>query len=118
MPSPNRKVVKSYLNPDEYQQVINSAAKARLSVSTFVKRVCLFQDVRGTVDHQAIHALAKTNADMGRLGGLFKMFLSEGKAGQQVDELKRILKSIESTKAQLTKDYQRVVKEYENKGRS
>jgi hypothetical protein len=114
-PALSRKTLKSYLTQNEYQQVAELAAKASLPVSKFCKRVCLAQDVRSTVDHQAVLALAKANADMGRLGGLFKMFLSEGKAGQYVDELRATLRSIEDTKAKLVKDFEMVVKEISKK---
>ena len=114
-PTQRRKTMKSYLTPKEYQHVVESAAKASLPVSKFCKRVCLAQDVRSTVDHQAVLALAKANADMGRLGGLFKMFLAEGKSGQYADELRATLRSIEDTKDKLLKDFQMVVKEFSRK---
>ena len=114
-PPQSRKTMKSYLTQKEYQQVAESAAKARLPVSKFCKLVCLAQDVRSTVDHQAVLALAKANADMGRLGGLFKMFLSEGKAGQNADELRATLRSIEDTKDKLVKDFEIVVREFARK---
>ena len=114
-PTQSRKTMKSYLTQKEYQLIAESAAKARLPVSKFCKRVCLAQDVRSTVDHQAVLALAKANADMGRLGGLFKMFLSEGKAGQYADELRATLRSIEDTKDNLVKDFEMVVKEFARK---
>ena len=117
MPSANRKVIKSYLTPDEYREVARSATNAGLSVSTFVKRICLAQAVRSIVDHQAVLVLAKANADMGRLGGLFKMFLSEGRAGQHADELRAVLRSIETTKDQLARDYEAVARGFSRRGR-
>ena len=115
MPVRSRKTLKSYLTQDEYQQITESAAKARLPVSKFCKRVCLAQEVRSTVDHQAVVTLAKANADMGRLGGLFKMILSEGNAGEYAGELQATLRSIENTKDTLLKDFQTVVKEFTKK---
>ncbi len=117
MPSTNRKVIKSYLTPDEYREVARSATNAGLSVSTFVKRICLAQTVRSIVDHQAVLVLAKANADMGRLGGLFKMFLSEGRAGQHADELRAVFRSIETTKDQLARDYEAVARGFSRRGR-
>ena len=114
-PNQSRKTLKSYLTSKEYQQVTESAAKASLPISKFCKRVCLAQDVRSTVEHQAVLELAKANADMGRLGGLFKMFLSEGKAGQYADELRSVLRSIEDTKIKLQKGFQVVVNEFTKK---
>ena len=115
MPSPNKKLVKAYLTPEEYQQVNESAAKAGLSVSTFIKRVCLGHKISSTVDHQAVLALAKANADLGRLGGLFKMFLSEGKAGQHADELRVTLRKIEESKNKVAKQFNALIKEITHK---
>ena len=62
MPCSDKKPVKAYLTPDEHQQVTESAAKAGLTVSTFVKRVCLGHEVQSTVHHQAVLAVMKANA--------------------------------------------------------
>lgn len=115
MPSPNKKTIKAYLTTDEHQRLTESAAKAGLSVSTFVKRVCLSHNVHSTVDHQAVLSLIRANADLGRLGGLFKMFLSEGKAGQHAEELRATLRSIEAAKDQITKEYNTVIREFTRK---
>jgi hypothetical protein len=105
MPCPDKKPVKAYLTSDEHQQLVESAAKAGLTVSTFIKRVCLGQRVQSIVDHQAVLAVMKANADLGRLGGLFKKFLSEGNAvGPYADDLLATLRSIEATKAQVVKE--------------
>lgn len=117
MPSANRRPIKSYLTPDEYEKVARSADQAGVSVSTFVKRICLAQDVRSTVDHQAVLVLARANADMGRLGGLFKMFLSDGRAGRHAEELRALLRSIETTKDKLARDYEAVVLAFTRRGR-
>jgi len=95
MPSPNRKAVKTYLTPEEYSEVATMADRARLSVSTFVKRMCLGQEFRTKTDQQAVLALLKANADLGRLGGLFKMALSEGKSGVLTFEFRGLLRQIE-----------------------
>ena len=110
MPSPNKKLVKAYLTPEEYRQVNESAAKAGLSVSTFIKRVCLGHKISSTVDHQAVLALAKANADLGRLGGVFKMFLSEGNAGQHADELRVTLRKIEESKDKVARQFNVLIK--------
>ena len=115
MPSPNKKLVKAYLTPEEYRQVNESATKAGLSVSTFIRRVCLGHKVSSTVDHQAVLALAKANADLGRLGGLFKMFLSEGKAGQHADELRITLWKIEESKDKVARQFNELIKAFTHK---
>lgn len=68
-----------------------------------------------TVDHQAVLALAKANADLGRLGGLFKMFLSEGKAGQHADELRVTLRKIEESKDKVARQFNELIKTFAHK---
>lgn len=101
MPCPGKKVLHAYLTPEEYGQVKAQAERAGVSVSTFVKRVCLGQEVRSRADQQAVLALTRANGDLGRLGGLFKMALSEGKAGSMAFEFRQTLRKIEQAQAQV-----------------
>jgi len=109
MPSPTRKAAKTYLTPEEYAQVAARAKQTGLSVSTFVKRVCLGQELRTKTDQQAVLALLKSNADLGRLGGLFKMALSEGKSGALTFNFRGLLRQIEKSQAQVEKDCRSLV---------
>ena len=102
MPSPDKKVLHAYLTPEEYEQVRLMAEKSGLSISTFVKRVCLGQELRSNADQEAVRALLQANADLGRLGGLFKMALSEGKAGALAFDFRQTLRQIEKGQAQVT----------------
>jgi hypothetical protein len=77
MPSPSKVVVKSYLTSEEYKSLKENAGRARLSVSAYVKTVCLGHEVKSAVDKSGILDLAKVSADLGRLGGLLKLALSE-----------------------------------------
>lgn len=102
MPSPGKKVLHAYLTPDEYDQVKAMADQVGLSISTFVRRVCLGQDVRPVADQEAIRALLKANADLGRLGGLFKMAITEGRIrDMQHTEFRQTLRRIEKSQAQV-----------------
>ena len=102
MPSPDKKVLHAYLTPEEYEQVRLMAENSGLSISTFVKRVCLGQELRSNADQEAVRALLQANADLGRLGGLFKMALSEGKAGALTFDFRQTLRQIEKGQAQVT----------------
>jgi hypothetical protein len=104
MPCPNRKTAKTYLTPEEYEQVAGMAKQAGISLSTFIKRVCLGQELRSRTDQEAVMALVKANADLGRLGGLFKMGLSDGSAGKMAAEFRHTLRQIEKSQAQVAKD--------------
>lgn len=59
------------------------ALSAKLSVSAYIKKLCLGYEVKSKEDKTAILELAKVSADLGRLGGLFKLALSE----KSVDQL-------------------------------
>jgi len=106
MPSKKPRIA-TYLTQEEYDQVVASAQQAGLSLSTFVKKVCLGYEPKSKTDHQAVLALLKANADLGRLGGLFKLFLSEGKGSPS--ELRQCLYKIESTKDRLEKEINTVL---------
>ena len=77
MPSPTKVVVKAYITPEEFNAMKENAVRARLSVSSYIRAVCLGHEVRSSTDKSGILELAKVNADLGRLGGLFKLALSE-----------------------------------------
>lgn len=99
MPS-KKAVIKTYLTADEQAQMFASASKAGLSLSTFVKRVCLGHSVESVVDAEAVLAMLKVNADLGRLGGLFKAYLAE--ADRNTFAVRKLLHDIEAVKDELT----------------
>ena len=96
MPS-KKPAMKVYLSPEEYRQVIDQAERHGLTVSAFARRVCLGQPLPAR-DHQQIRReLARINADLGRLGGLFKLWLGdEGRVAPELtQQVRRLLREIE-----------------------
>jgi hypothetical protein len=77
MPSKKKRIA-VYLGPEEYASIQESAARAGISLSTFCKRVCIGIPVPSMEHQQAVKDILKANADLGRLGGLLKLALSEG----------------------------------------
>jgi|GEM_PF-1556645 len=75
MPS-KKNALKVYMAPDEFEQIIASSERAGLSMSTFAKRVCLGASVPSLESEKFRNELRKAIADLGRLGGLFKLWLS------------------------------------------
>lgn len=114
MPSTKKRIT-TYLTDEEYRAMSRSAAQAGLSLSKYVKRVCLGHSVTSTVDYQAFLALTKANADLGRLGGLFKMSLSEGSSGSHSLEIRRILKSIELSKENMVSRFNALIEGFSAK---
>ncbi len=102
MPS-KKAVLKTYLTPAEYEKILEYADKTGLSLSTFAKRVCLGLPVPSLENQQARRELLNVNADLGRLGGLFKLCLSE-KEGPLValhQGVRRVLQEIEARQREL-----------------
>ena len=91
MPSKKQRIT-VYLGPKEYTRIQESANRAGLSLSTFCKRVCVGIPVPGLEHRQAVKDILKANADLGRLGGLLKLALSEG--GDKIT-LPRLLREID-----------------------
>jgi len=68
--------IKVYCLPDERAQVQAKADAAGLSLSTYLLRVGMGYEIQGILDHRRVHDLAKVNGDLGRLGGLLKLWLT------------------------------------------
>lgn len=101
---PSKKIVlKAYLAPGEYEQIMESAGKSGLTLSAFTRRVCLGQQVPSIENQQVRRELLRINADLGRLGGLFKLCLSEKDRPLVAlhQEVRRVLWEIEARQREL-----------------
>lgn len=87
-------------------------AKARAtsrSLSAFLRDLALGFEPRSTIDHEAVIALVRVNADQGRLGGLLKLWLVERPGqGAPTYDVRRLLTQIEETQAELRRLVQRL----------
>lgn len=72
----NSPPIKVYCLPDERKDIEIQAKAAGLSASSYLRKVGLGYEIKGILDHQRIDELAKINADLGRLGGLLKLWLT------------------------------------------
>lgn len=68
--------IKVYCLPDERAAVEAKAHAAGLSLSAYLLRVGMGYEIQGILDHRRVHDLAKVNGDLGRLGGLLKLWLT------------------------------------------
>ena len=98
MPSKKQRII-MYLTPEEHTQISESAARAGISRSTFAKRVCIGMPVHSIEHKEAVQDMLKIRADLGRLGGLFKLALGEGKG--PAHELHRLLREFEARQNEL-----------------
>ena len=68
--------VKAYCLPNEKEAIERTARQCGLSVGAYLRNVALGYEPRSTLDLEKIDDLAKVNADLGRLGGLLKLWLT------------------------------------------
>ena len=62
--------------PEEKAAIEEQARKAGMSVSAYLRNVGLNYEPTSVVDYDAVLDLIKINADLGRVGGLLKMWLT------------------------------------------
>jgi hypothetical protein len=68
--------IKVWVTPDEKAAIRAKAGAHSLSASSYLRRLGLALPVESTIDQRAILELVKINADLGRFGGLIKMWLT------------------------------------------
>lgn len=101
---PTKKIVLwCYVTTEEHAVISDNAKRVGLSRSTYIKRICLGQPTPSLEKQHARRDLMKTNADLGRLGGLFKLCLSEKQVTLVAlhQEMRRILREIEFRQREL-----------------
>lgn len=99
-----------YVNCEEHALISASAEQAGLSRSTYIKRVCLRQPTPSLEKQHLRRDLFKLNADLGRLGGLFKLCLSEkqGPLAALHQEVRRVLRELEARQQEVKAAVSRV----------
>jgi len=106
----NKPYLTAYLSEDDRQRVTELAGQAGLPVSRFIRRVCLGQEVRSTVDQQAVLTLLHSKGDLGRLGGLLKQHLADAdQTAPWYDDLRALLRQVEAKQRELAVDFDQVV---------
>jgi hypothetical protein len=62
--------------PEEEAAIKQNAGVAGLTVAAYLRNVGLGYQIKGIVDNNEVEKLAKINGDLGRLGGLLKLWLT------------------------------------------
>lgn len=91
-------LLKSYVTEEEFERIMAASDLASLSLSEYVRRICLGVKVESRDDQQARRDLLKISADLGRLGGLLKQAIA---AGQDKATVSAMLRGIDKTRAEL-----------------
>ena len=104
--------IKVYCLPEERQQVVANDRAVGLSLSNYLLNVGVGYQVRGIVDNKQVEELARINGDLGRLGGLLKLWLTNDARTAQFGEstIRAVLSRIEATQGQMISVMQNVVR--------
>ena len=63
--------------PDEKEEIERQARQAGLSVARYLREVGQGYEIKGITDYERVRELARINGDLGRLGGLLKLWLTD-----------------------------------------
>ena len=69
------KHIDSRLTEEEYIFISEKAKNTGLSNSKYIRNLAMNYPLKSVVDQRALSELVKCKADLGRLGGLFKLWL-------------------------------------------
>ena len=87
--------------PIEEAEIKNKAANAGLTVAEYLRNLGLGYQVPSIVDSRQVDSLLKINGDLGRLGGLIKLWLTNDKRTKLIgkSQLHMTLDSIRNTQS-------------------
>lgn len=107
----NSTPIKVYCLPDEKAQIQENAEASGLSVAGFIRKVAMGYQVESIVDIEQVVELSRVNADLGRLGGLLKLWLANDPRTVDFPPLliKTLLAKIESTRQELRNIMDRIL---------
>lgn len=103
--------IKVYCLPDEHNQIEVNAKATGLTMSTYLLNVGMGYQVRGILDHKRVEELARINGDLGRLGGLLKLWLTDDPRTARFGEstIRALLSKIEGTQDKMHEAMRAVV---------
>jgi mobilization protein NikA len=85
--------IKVWVTPAEKAAIAEKADAHSLSASSYLRRLGLALPVESSIDQRAILDLVKINADLGRFGGLIKMWLTTNSDFESAQDLQRKLEN-------------------------
>jgi hypothetical protein len=102
--------------PEEKEEIERQARQAGLSVARYLREVGQGYEIKGITDYERVRELARINGDLGRLGGLLKLWLTDdvrtakfgeatilallGRIEATQDEMGRVMKAVVRPRAE------------------
>lgn len=98
--------------PYERERIEANAASVGKKVAPYLRELGMGYEVKGVLDHRRVEELARINGDLGRLGGLLKLWLTDDPRTAQFGEatIRAVLFKIEQTQAQMQDVMRQVVR--------
>jgi predicted DNA-binding protein len=97
--------------PEEQQRIEEMASQAGRSVAAYLRDVGQSYPIRGVMDYEKVRELAAINGDLGRLGGLLKLWLTNDPKTVHFGEstIRALLARIEKTQDDMTAVMRQVI---------
>ena len=83
------------LTVGEFNKISEKAKNVGLTKSEYLRNLGMNYPLKSIIDQQALSELIKTKADLGRLGGLFKLWLADNTVDKFDFSDKRTYKNID-----------------------
>lgn len=94
--APRKKRLLVTLNEEEHALIKTTAAAVGMSMSRFLRVVGLGHQPQSILDHEQVREVIRARGDLGRVGGLLKLWLTErAGAGAAVEDVRVVLNQIE-----------------------
>ena len=103
--------IKVYCLPDERALIEENAKRAGMSVARYLREVGQGYQIKGVLDYQHVRELVRVNGDLGRLGGLLKLWLTDDVRTARFTDatILALLSKIEATQDEMTRLMRSVV---------
>nr|CDG15379.1 IncP-type oriT binding protein TraJ [Yersinia pestis 16/95] len=97
--------------PEEKDEIEANAKRAGVSVARYLRDVGQGYQIKGVMDYQHVRELVRVNGDLGRLGGLLKLWLTDDVRTLQFGEatILALLSRIEATQDEMSRIMKAVV---------
>ncbi|WP_345860924.1 conjugal transfer transcriptional regulator TraJ [Shewanella algae] len=103
--------IKVYCLPEEKEHIEVQAKRAGMSAARYLREVGQGYKIKGVVDFEQVRELARINGDLGRFGGLLKLWLTDDVRTAQFGQsaILAVLSKIEATQEEMGKVMTKVV---------
>ena len=103
--------IKVYCLPEERELIEANAKMAGISVARYLRDVGQGYQVKGVMDYHYVRELVRVNGDLGRLGGLLKLWLTDDPRTARFGDatILALLARIEATQEEMSRLMKSVV---------